>query len=47
MYIYIYIYNIYIYTHTNMKKYKYIELYVEKHLCENIKEYIKNRNYNV
>ena len=26
----------------NMKTYKYIEMYVEKCLCENIKEYIKN-----
>ena len=34
-----------------MKTYKYIEMNVEKYLCENIKEYIKNRKckniYNV
>ena len=28
-----------------MKIYKYIEMYVEKYLCENINEYIKNRKY--
>ena len=27
----------------NTKKYRYIEMYVEKYLCENIKEYIKNK----
>ena len=34
-----------------MKTYKYIEMNVEKYLCENIKEYKKNRKcknmYNV
>ena len=25
-----------------MKIYKYVEMYVEKYLCGNIKEYIKN-----
>ena len=33
--------------HTNMKIYKYIELHVEKYLCKNIKEYIKNRKYKI
>ena len=28
-----------------MKRYKYTEMYVEKCLCKNIKEYIKNRKY--
>ena len=28
-----------------MKIYKYIEMYAEKYLCENIKEYIKKRKY--
>ena len=28
-----------------MKIYKYIEMYVEKYLCEKIKEYIKNIKY--
>ena len=28
-----------------MKIYKYIEMYVEEYLCENIKEYIKDRKY--
>ena len=27
----------------NMKKYKYIEMHVEKYLFEIIKEYIKNK----
>ena len=27
----------------NMKIYKYIEMHVEKYLCEIIKEYIKNK----
>ena len=28
-----------------MKIYKYIEMYVEKYLRENIKDYIKNKEY--
>ena len=28
---------------TKTKIYKYIGMHVEKYLCENIKEYIKNR----
>ena len=31
--------------YTNMKIHKYTEMHVEKYLCENIKEYIKNRKY--
>ena len=27
------------------KIYKYIEMYAEKYLCENMKEYIKNRKH--
>ena len=41
IYIYIYIYNI----HTYIKIYKCIEMHVEKYFTENIKKYIKNRNY--
>ena len=28
-----------------MNIYKYIEMYIEKYLYENIKEYIKNKKY--
>ena len=35
----------YIKIYTNMKIYRYIEIYVGKRLCENIKEYIKNIKY--
>ena len=28
-----------------MKIYKYIDMYAEKYLCENLKEYIINRRY--
>ena len=36
------IYNVYIYIYINMKIYKYIVMYIEKDLCESIKEYIKS-----
>ena len=29
----------------NMKMSKYIEMHVDKYLCENIKKYIKNKEY--
>ena len=37
--------NISKYIYINVKMCKYIEMSVEKHLCGNIKEYLKNIKY--